>query len=215
MDLGKEKELIEQARADARVFGIIYEEYYPVIFRYALKRVGNVKIAEDMTSETFFKALRSLWRFKWQDVTFSAWLYKIATNEINGYYRRGKGKTLSLELLEEDGFDPPAQVDIEGELDEAEAELQRHEDFLAVQQQLERLPVKYQEVIALRFFENKKINEVAEILGKREGTVKSLLSRGLDMLRRRWTDARQDPVMQPFARADIVNSREHGFQAGK
>jgi RNA polymerase sigma-70 factor (ECF subfamily) len=208
MDLHQEQKLIENARKDTQVFGEIYEEYYPKIFRYALRRVGNLEIAEDITSETFFKALKSLWRFKWQNIAFSAFLYKIATNEVNYYFRRGIYKAFSLELMSEKGFDPPAQDDIEAELDEAETRLQRHEDFLAIRKELEKLPEKYQAVISLRFFENKKIIEVAEILGKKEGTVKSLLSRGLDMLREKLNESQRNSVAQPFSGVNIIDSGE-------
>lgn len=66
----------------------------------------------------------------------------------------------------------------------AEHELERNEEFARVRRALTRLPLKYQEAIALRYFEEKSVVEVAEILGKPEGTVKSLLSRGLERLRR-------------------------------
>jgi RNA polymerase sigma-70 factor (ECF subfamily) len=66
---------------------------------------------------------------------------------------------------------------------EAEAELQKHEQFLQVLQQVRKLPVKYQEVITLKFFEGKTHREIAEILGVKEGTLKSLLSRGIQKIR--------------------------------
>ncbi|MCL0065563.1 sigma-70 family RNA polymerase sigma factor [Dehalococcoidia bacterium] len=72
----------------------------------------------------------------------------------------------------------------ETELLEAEAQLKRHEDFITLHENISKLPVKYQEAITLRFFENKQIKEISEILGKREGTVKSLLHRGLENLRK-------------------------------
>jgi len=66
---------------------------------------------------------------------------------------------------------------------EAEEELKRYQDFLKVQEKISQLPIKYQEVITLRFFEKKKIKEISEILGKKEGTIKSLLHRGLEKLK--------------------------------
>ena len=72
----------------------------------------------------------------------------------------------------------------ETELVEAEAELKRHEEFLALHENISKLPVKYQEVITLRFFESKQLKEISEILAKREGTIKSLLHRGLEQLRK-------------------------------
>ena len=72
----------------------------------------------------------------------------------------------------------------ETEVIEAEEELEKHGDFLILHQSISRLPLKYQEVITLKFFENKQIKEIAEVLGKREGTVKSLLHRGLEKLKK-------------------------------
>ena len=72
----------------------------------------------------------------------------------------------------------------EEELLEAEVELKRHEQYLALHDNIYKLDIKYQEVITLRFFENKQINEISEILGKKEGTIKSLLHRGLKKLRK-------------------------------
>ncbi len=207
MDFLNEKDLISRASHDPVAFAVIYEKYYPAIFQYALKRVGSVKTAEDVTSNTFFNALKNLWRFRWQNIAFSAWLYRIATNEINLLFRQGKHKSISLEFLGECGFDPPALSDVESELDDAEAQLSRHEEFLEAQRLLARLPTKYQEVIALRFFEDKKISEIAKILGKKEGTVKSLLSRGLEKLRENWSDPSQQNEMQPFPFTRILESR--------
>jgi RNA polymerase sigma-70 factor (ECF subfamily) len=186
MDLKQERDLIARARRSPQVFASLYEEHYPGIFRYALRRIGDIRAAEDVTSETFFKALKNLWKFKWQNVPFSAWLFRIATNEINYYFRRGSRTHCSLETLQEAGFDAAESSDLHTEIDELEEELKRHQDFLFISGELKKLPLKYQEVIALRFFENKKIAEIALVLGKKEGTVKSLLSRGLDLLRERW-----------------------------
>jgi RNA polymerase sigma-70 factor (ECF subfamily) len=167
MDLKEEQELISRARQDPQIFVKIYEEYLPKILRYSVRRVGNVRIAEDITSETFFKALKNLGKFKWHNVSFSAWIYRIATSEINCYLRKGKYKHYSLENMMEGGFEPPAQDDLETEIDSPEDKIEQHKEFLAIHRELKELPVKYQEVIALRFFENKKISEIAVILGKK------------------------------------------------
>ena len=65
-----------------------------------------------------------------------------------------------------------------------ENEFKQHQDFLRIQLRLKQLPVNYQEVIALRYFEQKSIKEIAIILDKKEGTVKSLLSRGIEKLKK-------------------------------
>lgn len=197
MEINEEKELIRQARQDPAVFAAIYEEYYPKIFGYVLKRTANVEAAQDLTAETFFKALQKLWQFRWQGVPFSAWLYRIATNEMNQYFRRGKLLPASLDELLRQGFEPASWKSPETEAMEAQDELERHLGYLACQQALLRLDIGYQEVISLRFFEKKQLKEIGDILGKPEGTIKSLLHRGLDKLQRE---------MQPFDSPGILDS---------
>ena len=184
MDLSEERELVRQAQKSPDAFAQLYDQYYPRIFGYVLRRSANLEAAQDITSETFLKALGKLWQFRWRSVSFSSWLYKIATNEINQYFRKAEyKKSISLEELQEQGFEPVSPHDPESELIEAEEKLAQHQEFLEIQNKITRLPDKYQEVIALRFFERKQINEIAEILGKREGTIKSLLHRAVEKLR--------------------------------
>ena len=184
MDLSEEKELVRQAQKAPDAFAKLYDQYYLKIFGYVLRRTANLEAAQDITSETFFKALKKLWQFRWHNISFSAWLYKIATNEINQYFRHAKyRKSASLEELQERGFEPISLHDPESELIEAQEKLKQHQDFLEIQEKIVRLPPKYQEVVTLRFFEQKQIKEIAEILGKREGTIKSLLHRAVGKLR--------------------------------
>ena len=185
MDLKHEKELVERAGKDPEAFGALFDEYYSKIFGYILKRVGVVAIAEDIVSEVFYKAQKSLWRFSWQNVPFSAWLYRIAINEINGYFRKGSfRRSVSLDaLMEGADFEIADANDIARELEDAEQVLERHALFLLIRKEIARLPLKYQEVVTLRFFENKKVGEIAVILNKKESTIKSLLSRALGQLR--------------------------------
>lgn len=174
-----DKELVNRAKKDPQAFGQIYDQYYPQIFGYILKRTANLEAAKDITSETFFKALKKLWQFRWQNVPFSSWLYRIAGNEIINHYRKNSRQSVPLEEVAE----PADRTNLSEETMEAEKELQRHQDFLIIQKKIITLSVKYQEVITLRFLEKKKIKEICEILGKKEGTIKSLLSRGLEKLR--------------------------------
>jgi RNA polymerase sigma-70 factor (ECF subfamily) len=181
MDLIEEKELVERARRDPEVFGKLYDQYYFRIFNYVLRRVANIEIAQDITSEAFFKALKNLGQFHWRNVPFSSWLYRIATNQITDYFRGGKQEMFSLEEIPDSITPSNPSID---EVIEAEDELRRHEDFLLLHENISKLPIKYQDVITLRFFESKQIKEIGEILGKREGTIKSLLHRGLKKLKK-------------------------------
>jgi RNA polymerase sigma-70 factor (ECF subfamily) len=202
MDLNKEKELIEQAQEDTRYFAVLFDRYYPAIFNYTLKRTGNPELAQDITAETFFKALTSIHKFKWQGVSISSWFYKIATNEIRMYYRKKKYMPQSLDVLFEKGLEMADEHDFRQEIIAAQELVERHQEFMRVQALLANLPLKYQEVIALRFTEKKKISEIALITGKKEGTVKSLLSRGLAQLRKQMEQAQ----MQPSGQIGIVAS---------
>ena len=184
MDLGEERELVRQAQKSPDAFARLYDQYYPRIFGYVLRRSANLEAAQDITSETFLKALGKLWQFRWRNVSFSSWLYKIATNEVNQYFRKAEyKKSLSLEELQEQGFELLSPHDPESELIEAQETLRQHQEFLEIQAKIVQLPAKYQEVITLRFFEKKQIKEIADILGKREGTIKSLLHRAIEKLR--------------------------------
>ncbi|MFP3899073.1 MAG: RNA polymerase sigma factor [Dehalococcoidia bacterium] len=184
MDLEVERDLVKRAQKDPAAFATLYDHYYPRIFGYVLRRTADLEAAQDITSETFFRALRKLWQFRWRNIPFSAWLYRIASNEVSQYYRRPEyRKSVSLEQLQEQGFEPLSTADPEREAIEAQEELTKHQEFLEVQARIVHLPLKYQEVIALRFFEQKQIKEIADILGKKEGTVKSLLHRAVEKLR--------------------------------
>lgn len=172
MNIDEKKSLVELAKTDAAAFGALYDEYYRKIFGYALRRTANLQHAQDVTSEVFFKALKSINSFHWRKIPFSAWLYRIASNEVVNCFRRNSHYQTSLAL------DTKSNEDFS-----ARDALQRCDDFLLVQQCILKLPPKYQEVIALRYFEDKTIEDIAAILGKPENTVKSLLRRGLGKLR--------------------------------
>jgi len=180
MDLEREKELVERAKRDTEAFAELYDHYYPRLFGYVLRRTASVEIAQDVTSEAVFKAMKNLRQFEWRGLPFSSWLYRIATHEIANHYSKTRQGQFLLEAASDSiSIDScPAESDVL----EAEADLKRHEEYLALHANMSKLPVKYQEVIALRFFEDKQIKEIAQILGKREGTVKSLLHRALKKL---------------------------------
>lgn len=184
MELQEEKHLVEEAKTYPSAFGELYDLYYPKIFNYILRRVGEAATASDISSDVFFKVMKNLAKFEWRGVPFSSWIYKIASNEINNHFRKKRFWFLSLEALFEDhGFEVADEADLQEEYLQAQKQLERHEDFRQLQKLLKELPQKYQEVIVLRFFEDKKIREISEITGRNTNTIKSLLARGLEKLR--------------------------------
>ncbi len=175
-----EKELLKRIKKDPQAFALIYDEHYNAIFSYVFRRLGNYDIAKDVVAESFLKAFQKIGSFEWKNVPISAWLYRIATNEINLHFRQSKkNQTGDLDISLYLPYEPGIETE-KAALEKALAELQ---EFLVIQKQLLLLDAKYQDVIALRFFEDKSIKEISVILNKKEGTVKSLLSRGLEKLR--------------------------------
>ena len=174
--------LVERAKNDKQAFAELYDRYYSQIFGYVLRRTADIEIAQDVTSQVFFKALKNIGQFHWRGVPFSSWLYKIAANEIANSFRERKRRRAYFEenpdVIETSNSSP------ENELAQAEEELRKHEEFLSVYENISKLSFKYQEVITLRYFEHKHLKDIGVILGKSEGTVKSLLHRGLKKLRK-------------------------------
>ena len=182
MDLKQEALLIEQAKIDREAFGELYDSHYDQILNYVVRRTANIQVSQDITSEVFIKALHGIHKYRCNGVPFSAWLYRIASNEIADHYRNEKRQKDSQSELIKWSDNQTSSTEIEFIC--AEEEMRRNHEYLLLHQQLTMLPLKYQEVITLRYFEKKQINEISEILGKKEGTVKSLLHRGLEKLRK-------------------------------
>ena len=177
-----EKELLRRIKKDPQEFSYIYDEYYGPVFAYIFRRLGNYDLARDITAETFLKAFQKIGNFEWRNIPISAWLFRIATNEVNLSFRKAK---YIPACIEEAGLflSLPYEPGIETEKAALEKSLLETHEFNTVREQLLGLDIKYQEVIALRYFEEKSLKEISVILGKKEGTVKSLLSRALQKLK--------------------------------
>ncbi|MDB4927480.1 RNA polymerase sigma factor [Mucilaginibacter sp.] len=179
----QEKILIEQCHKDAAAFGQVFDIWYKPVFGYIMRRTGDYDLSKDIAAETFLKAFLKINTFQWKGISISSWLYRIATNELNQYYRRNKYMPQSLQqLLENPQMEKLLHYAADDEREVMEKELKAHNDYNLIRINLLKLDIKYQEVIALRYFEQKSINEIGLILDKNEGTIKSLLSRGLEKL---------------------------------
>lgn len=172
----KEQEMVVRAQEDPNMFAPLYDQYFAKIYSYVYHRVHNTQLAEDLVSETFYKALANIDRFRWQERSFACWLYTIARNQIVDNYRK---KTPLLmdddavkELVAPDKEDPEVKA-----LQNSAAE-----ELLAA---IYTLSPDQQDALLLRFREGLRLKEIAEVLGKNEGAVKSLLFRGLKSLRRK------------------------------
>jgi len=195
MTLEEEKQLLEKIKGDPEFFGKIFDAYYKTIFNYIFHRVADYDISRDIAADTFLKAYLKINTFLWRDVSILTWLYRIATNEINYYYRKNSVTNLSLDLLGSQASILFEFDDYQTEKQLIEDEMKLNEDFDCVQRSLKKLTLKYQEVLSLRYFEKKSLKEISEILDKKEGTIKSLLSRGLDKLKVEYTNATKSGYM--------------------
>lgn len=177
-----EKQLISEIKANPDRFNLVYDEHYHRIFNYCFKRTKDFDASKDIVSETFLKAFLNINKFVWKGVTIQSWLYRIATNEINLHFRSKKYRPRLLNEIGSSQITSSKHPDLLMEKEVAEQEMEKHEEFVKVQKEIAKLPAKYQEVIALKYFESLKIKEISDILNKPEGTIKSLLSRGIKLL---------------------------------
>jgi RNA polymerase sigma-70 factor (ECF subfamily) len=163
--------LVELARGgDAEAFGMLYDHYSTPVYRFLYYRVGSVALAEDLMSETFFRALRSMSSFRWQGKDFGAWLMTIARNLTADHYKAGRTR---LEYATED-MSPHDSV-TEGPESSVLASLTNE----ALLQALTELPHEQQECLIMRFLQGLSIAETAAVLGRSEGAVKQLQLRGV------------------------------------
>lgn len=184
MNLQEEKQLIADIKSDPTRFGILFDLYYPLIFNYALHRVHLYDDAREIASETFLKAFIHISSFKYRGISISYWIYRIATNEIQQYYRKRKRSYTSLDqLIDSTVWDTADPQTTETEKAAYENELLKSSDFSFIREKIQLLSSKYQDVLTLRYFESKSVKEISLILNKKEGTIKSLMSRGIEKLK--------------------------------
>jgi RNA polymerase sigma-70 factor, ECF subfamily len=163
--------LVELARGgDTEAFGLLYDHYQPSVYRFLYYRTRSVALAEDLTSETFLRALRNISTFRWQGRDLGAWLMTIARNLTTDHYKAGRTRlemTTEDMTLHDDATDGPEDAVLEGIT---------HEILLGA---LGELPTEQRDCIIMRFLQGLSIAETALALGRSEGAVKQLQLRGV------------------------------------
>jgi RNA polymerase sigma-70 factor, ECF subfamily len=163
--------LVELARkGDAEAFGQLYDHYQGSVYRFLYYRTRSVTLAEDLTSETFFRALRSMTGFRWQGKDFGAWLMTIARNLATDHFKAGRTR---LELTTDD----MGQHDDATEGPESAVLAGLTNEILLGA--LKTLPDEQRDCLVMRFLQGLSIAETAEVLGRSEGAVKQLQLRGV------------------------------------
>jgi RNA polymerase sigma-70 factor, ECF subfamily len=177
-ELATVMEIVTRAQGgDAEAFGQLYDRYVDVVYRYVHYRVSNSALAEDLTSETFLRALRRITSYTWQGRDFGAWLVTIARNLIADHYKSGRYR---LELATSDLVEAGADRSEDGPEDEVLTGITNGVLLAAVK----RLNPEQQECIALRFLQGMSVAETAQIMGKNEGAIKALQYRAVKSLSR-------------------------------
>jgi len=147
--------LIVQSKDDPAAFKPLYEKYFKRIFLFVHHRIGEKALSADITSQVFLKALLNIQKFSFRGLPFSAWLFRIALNECNDFFRKHNRHRL---VTMEEGM-------VEHLYEELTADARLDDLRLRLPEILQQLSVSELHVIELRFFEQRPFKEVADILG--------------------------------------------------
>ncbi|MFI6293772.1 sigma-70 family RNA polymerase sigma factor [Nonomuraea sp. NPDC050790] len=161
---------------DTEAFGTLYDRYVDLVYRYIYFRVGSHPLAEDLTSETFLRALRRVADFTWQGRDFGAWLVTIARNLVTDHFKSGRyrleittGEVLDVPL---DGAYIPENAVVTAIINDR------------VLRAVRDLNPEQQECVVLRFLHGLSLAETALIMGKKSGAIKALQFRAIRALAR-------------------------------
>ena len=171
-DMRIELAIVEAAKTDPAKFGVLYSKYYRQVFVFVFRRIGDEEQSGDIVANTFLKAMLALKKYTYRGVPFSAWLFRIASNEINLYFR----KTKKERVVSLDKSDLGKMIAESGESDSDE----NQKLLLRV---LGTLSAEDMQLIELRFFEKRPFNEVGEIIGITENNAKVRTYRILEKLK--------------------------------
>jgi RNA polymerase sigma-70 factor (ECF subfamily) len=160
-------------QGDGEAFGQVYDAYVESVYRYLYYRVGSHALAEDLTSETFLRALRRINSFRWQGKDIGAWFTTIARNLVVDHVKssRFKLEVSTADMLDADRGDDGIEAEVLGRLQSA-----------ALLDAVRRLKPEQQECVVLRFLQGLSVAETAEVLGRSEGAVKQLQLRAVRAL---------------------------------
>ncbi|MER5767728.1 ECF subfamily RNA polymerase sigma factor, BldN family [Streptomyces sp. NPDC001985] len=175
-DSARMMELVERAQAgEAEAFGRLYDQYSDTVYRYIYYRVGGKATAEDLTSETFLRALRRISTFTWQGRDFGAWLVTIARNLVADHFKssRFRLEVTTGEMLDANEVERSPEDSVLESLSNA-----------ALLEAVRKLNPQQQECVTLRFLQGLSVAETARVMGKNEGAIKTLQYRAVRTLAR-------------------------------
>ncbi len=168
-----EKQAIQSCqKGNLKEFGILYDIYVKRIHDFVYFKTYHKETAEDLTSKTFMKALENIKNYDAKIGTFSSWLYRIARNTVIDHYRTSKN-TSDIEDVWDLSSDQDIQLDFEAK-----------EDLAKVKAHLAKLSPENRDIVILRVWQEMSYAEIAEVLGKSEGSCKMMFSRTIAKLKK-------------------------------
>ncbi len=171
----KDAVIVKRAKKNPQEFGAIYERYVQKIFNYVYYRIGNKHDAEDLTARVFLRAMNHIPAYKERGLPFSAWLYRIAHNLVANWHRDGQRRQIL-----------PLDAHISADSDAAQPDqvTESNEQTEMLLEAIRTLPADRQELLILKFVERLPNAEIARMMRRSEGAVKSLYHRTLMALRK-------------------------------
>ena len=175
-NLPDEAALVERARTDTQAFADLYRFYLPKIHAFAYRRSGSREVAEDVTAATFENALKNLHRFEPRGGGFGAWLFRIASNQLNDHHRRnGRARGERGQRAMSQMITRVAEPDEEVLVTESQA---------LVREALSKLSPRYQRALSLRYLSGLTNEEAAEAFGVSRSTMAVIVHRSLKSMKK-------------------------------
>lgn len=170
-------EWIKKAKLNKDAFALLYDKYWEQLFKFIFSKVQSLDNTGDICQSAMLKAMLNISKYEDRGYPFSAWLYRIAINEINLFYRRKK-KDKFVEIKETDVKTLMTEV----ELDNIDS-IDQQEKLLVI---LSQLKPKQAEIVEMRFFFKYSFKEIADFYKITEANAKMRLYRILDKLKQKW-----------------------------
>lgn len=178
-----ERDAIALAQRDHRHFGMLYEAHFDVIFRFVFQRLGgNEAVAGDLTQQTFLKAMLNIHQYEDRGSSFRSWLFRIAQNEVNQFFRKETKHTIISVRMEH----------LSPLMEEVSIKLEEEENLERLVACINELEIEQQNLVELRFFQAMSFREIAEIYNTTEATAKMRVYRVLEKIKTKWNAANEN-----------------------
>ncbi len=173
-----ESELIELSKSNQQYFGVLYENYFDTIFRFVFKRLGGDEtVSGDLTQQTFMKAMVNIQKYEDRGFPFSSWLFRIAQNEVNLYFRSQKNNK-TIDINENQLKSVFEEMDVSSNMS-----LENQEKLI---QCINSLEPDQMDLIELRFFQEMSFKEIGDIYDISEANAKMRIYRLLEKIQKNW-----------------------------